>query len=295
MIKEFLKKHGDYRDDLYFKELTTIKMGGKIAHYIAPYNIPDLKEIIKFLKENGVAFKVLGNGSNLVVGSSTYDGVVISLKRFDSFNVEEDEVYVEAGVLAPYFSNVLAKAGLSGFEFASGIPGSIGGLIYMNAGAYKREMGDIISEVTFLKDNEVVTLKKEDLDLSYRHSIFQDHPRWLVLSCKLKLTPSETGKIRDLMDERYQRRKDTQPLDMPSAGSCFRNPEGTFAWKYIDELGYRGYELNGVEVSSKHSNFIVNKGNGKAEDYLKIVYDIQDKVKEKYNLKLIMEVEKFNC
>lgn len=295
MIRDFLKKHGDYRDDRYFKELTTIKMGGAISHYVAPYNIPDLKEIISFARANAIPFKILGNGSNIIAGSSRYDGIVISLKRFDNYEIYNDQVYVESGVLAPYFSNVLAKSGLSGFEFASGIPGSIGGLIYMNAGAYKKEMADIVEEVTFLKDNEVVTLKKDELNFAYRHSIFQDHPHWIVLSCKLKLTKKDPDEIKQLMEERFQRRLNTQPLDKPSAGSCFRNPEGKFAWELIDELGYRGKTINGVKVSEKHSNFIINDGDGKVEDYLKIVYDIQDKVKEKYNIKLIMEVEKFNC
>ena len=145
MIKDFLSKHGDYRDDKYFKDLTTIKMGGKIAHYIEPYNIQDLKEIISFAKNNGISFKVLGNGSNIIAGSSDYDGVVISLKHFDNYEISNNEAYVEAGVLAPYFAGVLAKANLSGFEFAGGIPGTIGGFVYMNAGAYKKEIGDLLS------------------------------------------------------------------------------------------------------------------------------------------------------
>lgn len=295
MIKEFLKEHGDYRDDRYFKELTTIKMGGKISHYIEPYNIKDLKEIIAFAKINRIDYKILGNGSNLIAGSNTYDGIVISLKHFDNYEINNNDVYVESGVLAPYFAQVLAKAGLSGFEFASGIPGSIGGLIYMNAGAYKKEMGDIIKEVNVLKDNEVITLKKEELKLAYRYSIFKEHPHWVVISATLELNKKDSESIKNLMNDRFNRRKETQPLDMPSAGSCFRNPDGKFAWELIDELGYRGYRLNGVEVSPKHSNFIVNTGDGKAEDYLNIVYDIQNKVLKQYDIKLIMEVEKFNC
>lgn len=295
MIKEFLKNHGDYRDDKYFKDITTIKMGGKISHYVEPYNIEDLKSIINFVKKNHIDYKIIGNGSNIIAGSNDYNGVVINLKHFDNYEISNNEVYVEAGVLAPYFAQVLADAGLSGFEFASGIPGSIGGLIYMNAGAYKKEMGDILLEVNVLKDDEIITLKKEELKLAYRYSIFKEHPHWTVLSCKIQLEIKDPKDIKALMAERLQRRKDTQPLDKWSAGSCFRNPEGTFAWQLIDELGYRGYAINDIEVSSKHSNFIVNNGEGKAEDYLKIVYDIQEKVAKQYNIKLIMEVEKFNC
>lgn len=295
MIKDFLKKHGDYRDDKSFKDVTTIKMGGSISHFIEPYNTNDLVAIIDYVKTNRIDYKIVGNGSNIIAGSSNYDGIVISLKHFDNYEINNDEVYVEAGILAPYFANVICKAGLSGFEFAQGIPGTIGGLIYMNAGAYKKEIGDIIKEVTVLRNGKIDKLKKEELKLSYRYSIFQEHPHWIVLSCVLKLSQKDPKEIKALMEERLQRRKNTQPLDMPSAGSCFRNPEGKFAWQLIDELGYRGYNLNGVEISSKHSNFIVNKGNGKGEDYLKIVYDIQQKVQKEYGIKLVMEVEKFNC
>lgn len=295
MIQEFLMSHGDYRSDRSFKELTTIKMGGKIAHYVEPLCIDDLVEIIKYLKERSIIFKVIGNGSNIVAGSNDFDGVVIGLKHFDNYEIENNELYVEAGVLAPYLALNLAKEGLSGFEFASGIPGTIGGLVYMNAGAYKKEMSDILTEVLVLKDNETVWLKKEECNFSYRHSIFQEHPRWQIIAAKFKLGEKDPSEIKALMDERLQRRKQTQPLDMPSAGSVFRNPEGTFAWKFIDELGLRGHELNDVQVSTKHSNFIVNKGNGKSEDFLKIVYEIQRQVEEKYDVKLIMEVEKFNC
>ena len=295
MIKEFLSLHGDYDDNKYFKELTTIKMGGKIAHYVEPYNIEDLQQIIAYLKTNHLDYKILGNGSNLIVGSSEYEGVVISLKHFDNFQINDDNVYVEAGVLAPYLANKLASKGYSGFEFASGIPGSIGGLLYMNAGAYKSDMSSIVQEVLVYKNQELVWMKKDELKFSYRYSIFQEHPHWVAVACKLSLTKTNSQEIFALMSERLERRKNTQPLDKSSAGSVFRNPENAAAWKFIDELGYRGYELNGVQVSNKHSNFIVNNGGGKAEDFLKIAYKIQEETLAKYGVKLIMEVEKLNC
>ena len=295
MIKEFLSQHGDYRSDKTFKELTTIKMGGEIAHYVEPYNLDDLRQIVVFLKNNHIPFKTLGNGSNLICGSSRFEGVVISLKHFDNFEISNDTVYVEAGVLAPYFVQVLTKNGLTGFEFAGGIPGTIGGLIYMNAGAYKKEMSDILKEVLVLKDDEIVRMKKDELKLKYRYSIFQEHPRWFIIACYLELKHGDKEESRRLIEDRAKRRKETQPIDMPSAGSCFRNPDNDFAWKLIDGIGYRGYNLNGVEVSKKHSNFLVNTGNGRGEDYLNLALDIQEKVKEKYDIKLIMEAEKFNC
>ena len=295
MIEDFLKQHGEYSQDKYFKDLTTLKMGGHIKHFVMPNNVDDLKEIIEYLKNNKILFKVIGNGSNLICGESEFDGVVICLKKINAYEISNEEVYVEAGVMAPALANILAKQGLSCLEFAAGIPGTMGGLIYMNAGAYKGEMADVINEVLVLRDNEFVWMKNSECEFSYRHSIFHNHPRWLVIAAKLKLVKKSNEMIVDLMQDRLMRRKQTQPLDMPSAGSCFRNPEDNFAWKLIDGIGYRGCCKNDVCVSEKHSNFIVNTGNGTAEDYLSIAYEIQDKVKEKYGIKLVMEVEKFNC
>ena len=295
MIKSFLQSHGEYYDDKYFKDLTTLKMGGHIKHFVMVNSVDDLIEVVAFLKTKRIPFKVLGNGSNLVCGESEYDGVVISLKKLNSYEINNDEVYVEAGFMAPALSNILAKQGLSCLEFASGIPGTIGGLIYMNAGAYKASMSDIVNEVLILKDDELLWFNNEEMNFSYRHSILHDHPRWVVVAARLKLVRKTSDEIEDLMADRLERRKMTQPLDKASAGSCFRNPDDGFAWKLIDGIGYRGYHINDVYVSDKHSNFIINDGQGKANEYLEIAYQIQDKVKEKYNIKLVMEVEKFNC
>ncbi len=295
MIKEFLIERGNYRDDKTFSKITTVKMGGEIAHYVEPYNLACLREIIVFLKNNSISFKVVGNGSNLICGSSRYEGVVISLKNFNNFEVNNTKLYVEAGVMAPFLCMSLAKLGLSGLEFASGIPGSVGGLVFMNAGAYKKSMADVVQEVLVLKDDEIVRMNKDELKFSYRYSIFQEHPRWIVIAAYLNLEAADTDTIMELIKERKERRVSTQPLDKPSAGSCFRNPEGGFAWKYIDGVGLRGFNLNGVKVSEKHPNFIVNDESGSGEDYLNIAIKIQEEVKKKYDVKLIMEVEKFNC
>ena len=295
MIKDFLCKCGNYYDDKTFSKLTTAKMGGEIAHYIEPYNIFCLKEIINYLDNNHIPYKMLGNGSNLICGSSRYEGVVISLKNFNNFQICNDKVYVEAGVMAPYLCMTLAKLGLSGLEFASGIPGSVGGLIFMNAGAYKSSISDIVSEVLVLKNGQICRMKKEELKMSYRYSIFQEHPSWIILATYLKLEQGDVDDILSLISERKNRRLNTQPLDKPSAGSCFRNPVDGFAWKYIDGVGLRGASQNGVEISFKHPNFIVNNGKGTGEDYLALALKVQEEVKKKYDIKLVMEVEKFNC
>ncbi|MDO4198202.1 MAG: UDP-N-acetylmuramate dehydrogenase [Erysipelotrichaceae bacterium] len=295
MIETFLKSHGEYHNDRYLKDYTTLKMGGRMKHFVIPETEDDLKEIVSFLKRNSLEYKVIGNGSNLVCGSSDYDGVIISLKNFDSYEINNDELTVGAGVMAPYMASVLAREGYSALEFASGIPGTFGGLVYMNAGAYKSSVSDILRRVLVLKDNELVWMNSDELKFAYRRSIFQEHPHWTIVKAVIALKRKDPEEIINLMADRLERRRNTQPLEYPSAGSCFRNPENTPAWKLIDEIGYRGYELNGVKVSEKHSNFIINANNGTAEDYLKIVYDIQKIVKEKYDIKMVMEVEKFNC
>ena len=295
MIKEFLQLHGEYHDDKYFKDLTTAKMGGHIAHFVAPDDAEQLKIIVNYLKRNRISYKVIGNGSNLICGEDEYPGVVISLKKLNHYEINDNEVYAQAGVLVPTLAAVLAHKGYSCLEFASGIPGCIGGLVYMNAGAYRGSMADVVSQVQVLKNDELIWLTNDEMDFSYRHSILQDHPHWLVVAARLQLKKQDAAEIEDLMADRLRRRKETQPLDKPSAGSCFRNPEEVYAWELIDGIGYRGHCENDVCVSAKHSNFIVNNGQGKAQDYLKIVYDIQDKVKEKYGIRLVMEVEKFNC
>ena len=295
MIGKFLKKHGDYRTDLSFKELTTIKMGGKIEHFVQPYNVDELINIYNYLKENKIPYKVIGNGSNLVCGQKTYDGVVISLKHFDDYSINGNELYVDAGVLAPYLAQILAREGLSGFEFASGIPGTIGGLIFMNAGAYKKETKDIIKEVVILDDGVKKTVPINDIKFGYRSSSFQSDPKVIIIGATLKLSKSDKDTIIDLMEDRFKRRRKTQPLDKFSAGSCFRNGDDYFVWELIDKIGYRGYKVNDIEVSEKHPNFIINNGNGTADDFIKVLNEIETKIKDNFNIDLIEEVEKFNC
>ena len=295
MIREFLELHGEYHDDKYFKDLTTLRMGGHIAHFVMPDNREDLKIIVNYLISMKIPFKVIGNGSNLICGEKEYDGVVISLKKFNQYKIDKTQVCAEAGVMVPSLASVLAKKGYSCLEFASGIPGCIGGLVYMNAGAYKGSMADVIEEVEVLKDGEYVWLNSDEMGFDYRRSVLHDHPQWVVVSARLKLTEKPRSELEELIADRLRRRKETQPLDKPSAGSCFRNPEGGFAWQLIDGIGFRGYQINDVVVSPKHSNFIVNDGKGTADDYLAIVNEIQEKVKEKYGVRLVMEVEKFNC
>lgn len=293
---DFLSSHGDLRTDASFSEITTIKIGGPIKYLVSPFDLNRLKIIISYLKDEGIPFKILGRGSNLVCGSQLYNGCVIRLEHLNQYYIEDDgKLYVEAGMAIPRLANVLAAQGLKNLEFASGIPGSLGGLVFMNAGAYKVSMSDIVDSVLVLKNDEFVWMKNEELEFSYRHSIFHDHLDWVIVAARINVKNGDSEEIKALMADRLTRRKATQPLDKPSAGSCFKNPDGDFAWRLIDGVGLRGYRYNGIEVSSKHPNFILNIDKARAEDFISTTNYIRAKVKATYDIDLFMEVELFNC
>ncbi len=292
---DFLSSHGDLKLDSCFRKITTIRIGGRIRYLLAPFDANRLKLIITYLKEEGIPYKMVGKGSNLVCGDGPYDGCVIRLEHLDHYEFSDDTLYVEAGMVVPRLSNMLATQGLSGLEFAGGIPGTIGGLIYMNAGAYNKEMKDVVKEVLVLKDGDFVWMSNAECAFSYRHSIFHEHPDWVIIAAKLAVTKGDRVAIKALVADRLQRRRNTQPLDKPSCGSCFRNPEGDYAWRYIDGVGLRGYKYNGIEVSTKHPNWILNVDGATAQDFIATSNYIKDRVKKAYDIDLVTEVEFFNC
>ena len=218
---------------------TTYKVGGICKYFITPKNLEELIDLIKYLRENSIKYMILGNGSNTIFSSKEYDGVIINLTNLNSMEIKDDKIYVEAGYQLIKLSMDALNNSLSGLEFAAGIPGNIGGAIFMNAGAYKSDMSELVETVTFLDENlELKTLKKEELDFSYRKSMFQKHLEYIIISTVLKLTPGDKEEIKALMDKRKGRRIESQPLDYPSAGSVFRNPsEDVFAGKLIEDLG----------------------------------------------------------
>ncbi|MDO5439808.1 MAG: UDP-N-acetylmuramate dehydrogenase [Erysipelotrichaceae bacterium] len=291
----FLSSHGDLRVDARFKDITTIRIGGKIDYLVSPYDVERLLLILRYLREKDIPFKILGKGSNLLCGEADYEGCVIRLDHINEYSFDKDSVTVGAGASVVRLSKLLALQGLSGFEFASGIPGTIGGLIYMNAGAYKSSASEIVKRVLVLDGERQFWMDKSELDFAYRSSIFQKHPEWIILGGEFSIREGDRDEILKLMADRLKRRQETQPLDKPSAGSCFRNPEGDFAWRLIDGVGMRGYQFNGIKVSEKHPNFIVNMGSATANDFLITSNLIQSKVKEVYGVDLRREVECFNC
>lgn len=290
---EILKTFGDVDTESSFKKITTIRIGGKIKYLISPHTFEDLKNLLAYLKEKNAIFKVVGRGSNILASDKDYDGVVIRLNKLDNCYFQDEYAICEAGLSAVRLSTLAMNNGLSGIEFMSGIPGSMGGLVYMNAGAYKSEIKDVLDSVFVLKDNELVWLDASECDMSYRHSIFMENKDWIIIGCKLKLNKGDKEEIKELINDRLNRRKETQPINFPSCGSCFKNPENNFVWKLIDGIGLRGYRLNDIQVSEKHPNFIINNGNGKSEEFLSITNKIKKEVKEKYDIDLNLEVEIF--
>ncbi|HIS91000.1 MAG TPA: UDP-N-acetylmuramate dehydrogenase [Candidatus Faecisoma merdavium] len=293
MIDKLKKlKVGKVVDCPKMKDYTTYKVGGECIAIVYPTNVENLIKLLKYLKENKIKYKVIGNGSNLIFSDERYDGVIINLKEFDKLEINDTIVKVGAGYSLVKLSIKTAKLGLAGLEFASGIPGTIGGAVFMNAGAYKSDMGYIVSEVSVLTpDLEVKTLYNKDLDFHYRTSFLQKNPDYICLEAKLVLRSSNSNILMDIISERKQRRLMTQPLEYPSAGSVFRNPENDFAGRLIEELGYKGKNIGGAYVSDKHANFIINKDHATASDIIKLITEIKEKVKEKYNIDLIVEQE----
>ena len=292
----FLSSHGDLKIDAKFKDITTIHIGGEIKYLVSPFDVNRLKMIITYLKEEVIPFKIMGRGSNMICGDERYEGCVIKLDHLNHYHFDEEGLlYVEAGMMVPRLANVLASQGYSNLEFASGIPGTIGGLVFMNAGAYRVSMSDVVEEVLVLRDGELVWMKKDELKFSYRHSIFKEKLDWVIIAAKIRIVKKDSEEIKRIMQERLIRRKATQPLDKASAGSCFKNPDGDFAWRLIDAVGLRGYKYHGIEVSEKHPNFIINTSGATASDFIMTTNYIKTLVKSEFNIDLVMEVELFNC
>lgn len=280
------------RYDEPLKNHTTFKIGGNCIALIEPREVSDIVETIKICRENSIKFFVIGNGSNLLVPDEGYNGVIIKLKsEFSTIQVEGEYLIVNSGAKLSEVYTVAYENSLTEFEFASGIPGTIGGAIYMNAGAYGGEMKDIVESVQVLDlDNfELRELKNEELEFSYRKSIIQRR-NYIVTTIKLKLQKGNKEKINAVYEDLRERRNSKQPLNFGSAGSTFKRPEGHFASKLIEDAGLKGYHINDAWVSEKHSGFIVNKGNASFKEVMELIEYVQKVVFEKFGVKLETEV-----
>lgn len=283
---------GDIIENADLREYTTYKAGGKALAIVIPDDLNGLITLIKFLREKKVKYKILGNGSNLIFSDKGYNGILIKLDNFNKLEFNDNYVTVGAGYSLTKLSLRTARRGYTGLEFASGIPGTVGGAIFMNAGAYKMDMGYITTTVKVLDPNlEVKILTNQDLEFHYRSSFLQKVKNYICIEATLLLRKGDTETIMEVINDRKKRRIESQPLEYPSAGSVFRNPEGDYAGRLIEEIGYKGYSIGDAMVSLKHANFIINKGNASGDDIKKLIKEIKAKVKEKYNIDLKVEQE----
>lgn len=268
---------------------TTFKIGGAADIFVTPETKEALLAIIGFCKEENIPVTVVGNGSNLLVSDDGIDGVVICTENINYVNLEGDLITSGAGAFLAVVANTAAKAELAGLEFAAGIPGTIGGGAFMNAGAYGGELKDVIETVTALdKNGNVKTFKNSECAFGYRTSIFAEY---VILEVTVRLKKGKKEEILDIMKDLAQRRRDKQPLEYPSAGSTFKRPEGYFAGKLVEDAGLKGYAIGGAQVSEKHSGFVINKGGATAKDVLDLVKYIKSQVKEKFGVELQEEIK----
>lgn len=271
---------------------TTFKIGGPADYFLMPDKDTDVGRIVKICKESAIPYFILGNGSNLLVGDGGYRGAVIQIyKNMSAVTVEGTEITVQAGALLSSVAAAAKNAALTGFEFAGGIPGTMGGAVVMNAGAYGGEMKDVLTEVTVMdEEGEIVTLPADKLELGYRTSIIKT-AGYIVLEAKLQLKEGNPEVIRETMKDLTIRRTTKQPLEYPSAGSTFKRPEGYFAGKLIMDSGLTGYQVGGAQVSEKHCGFVINAGGATARDVRTLMDNVRDIVYKKYGVTLEPEVK----
>ncbi len=270
---------------------TTFKVGGPVDFLVIPRSVEDIEAAVVAAKHAGAECRVIGQGSNILVSDKGLAGVVIELgEQLAKIDVDGCNVHAEAGATNEDVAKAALAAGLTGYEFASGIPGSIGGAAIMNAGAYDVEFKDVCNSVTCLTpDGKIVDVSAEEANWGYRHSMMMDEG-YIVLSATLALKPGDPEQIRATMDDLKQRRESKQPLEMASAGSTFKRPTGYFAGKLIQDAGLRGHTVGGAQVSNKHCGFVVNTGSATAEDVLQVIRDVQDAVFEHSGVRLETEV-----
>ena len=271
---------------------TTFRIGGPADYFLLPSSSEEVKGILEICKEESLQYFILGNGSNLLVSDEGYRGVIIQLYRnYGGLTVEGTEIRAGAGVLLSQIAAAARNESLTGFEFAGGIPGTLGGAVVMNAGAYGGELKDVLKEAVVMdREGNIFTVPVEKLAMGYRTSLVKT-AGYLVLEVVISLKKGSQEEIRDTMKDLADRRISKQPLEYPSAGSTFKRPEGYFAGKLIMDAGLRGYQVGGAQVSEKHCGFVINKGNATAADVCRLRADVQAKVQEQFGVTLEPEVK----
>lgn len=272
---------------------TTFRVGGPADLFVSPNSVEEVCKVTALCREEGVPYYIMGNGSNLLVSDQGYRGVIIQFyKEMNDISVEGTLLRAQAGALLSAVANRALSESLTGFEFAAGIPGTLGGACVMNAGAYGGEMKDVLKAVTVLtQEGEVLTLSNEELELGYRTSVIaREH--YIVLEAEIALSEGKKEEIQAVMDDLKERRITKQPLEYPSAGSTFKRPEGYFAGKLIQDAGLRGFQVGGAQVSEKHCGFVINKDHATAAEIAELIRQVSEKVEAQFGVKLEPEVKR---
>ena len=280
----------DIKIDEKLSQYVNFKVGGPADILLTPRSKEQVKKTVVLCRENNIPYYVIGNGSNLLVKDGGFRGVIILLTNINGITVNGEKIEAECGAMLKAVSDKAVENSLTGFEFACGIPGTVGGAVFMNAGAYDGEMSHVIESAEVVNENgEVVTLSKEELELGYRSSIVMKKG-YVVLSATFKLKNGTVKSIKDLVADLTNKRESKQPLEYPSAGSTFKRPVGYFAGKLIQDAGLKGYGIGGAAISEKHSGFVINKGGATAKDILDVIHHVQDEVKKQFGVELHTEV-----
>ncbi len=292
MIASFCSLHRiEFERDFSLKENTTFRIGGPADVAVYPKNADETALLLRYFEENHLRYFVLGRGSDILASDKGYRGIILSTKKMNNLSVSENLISAGAGCSMTSVSNLALKEGLSGLEFLHGIPGSIGGGIYMNAGAYGSELSSFVESVTWVDSEGVVrTSSPENLDFSYRHSYFSNHCG-IVCSAVLRGVPGNPDEIREIISDLDGRRREKQPLEYPSAGSAFKRPEGYFAGKLIEDAGLKGFSVGGACVSEKHAGFIVNKGGATSADVHGVIEYVTKTVYRQTGITLEPEIQ----
>ncbi len=293
-IAEFLREHigkEKVRLNEPMKNHTSFKVGGNSDIFVTPVDVGQIKKILDISKKNDIPLFFMGNGTNLIVSDKGIRGITVKLSdNFSRHEIHGDIMEAEAGILLSRIANIALEHGLAGLEFAAGIPGTLGGAVFMNAGAYGGEMKDVVISTRYMdKTGEIKIVEGEAHQFGYRASFIQ-RQGGIVLSSRLQLKRGKKSEIKALMDNLNARRKEKQPLCMPSAGSVFKRPEGYFTGKLVEDSGLKGFRIGGAEVSLMHCGFIVNTGNARAADIINLIEHIQNTVKSKFGIELKTEV-----
>lgn len=291
MIRDFIRENNiRYKENISLKRYNTYRLDVKCKYIVFPDTYDKIISLIKYLKENNIKYMFLGNGSNTIFKCHKYDGVIIKLDELNSIKIEDNHITVGAGCLLLKLAATTINEGLSGLEFAGAIPGEVGASTCMNAGAYNESMSDVVTMVKAIdRDLNISVFTNRDMEFSYRSSLFKNNPDFVIVEVEMDLKPGDKQEMHEVVKRRIIKRKESQPLEYPSAGSVFRNPEGMYAGSLIEKLGLKGYTIGGAQVSLKHANFIINTGNATGDDIVELIEYIRNRVKEAYDIDLILE------